>query len=267
MFTITIILTKLGYENIEQVLSAVFRWVAYEFETICSQTSSVQIRGSVLDPYSMAFWIQIQIGMSNTDPDPGSVQLSGQFCPMQQLWSTFLKFNRLLIFLASKLNSDPYAILMLDTDRVFHIDRKGWSQGTWLMDLRSGVHRPVICSSYYLIITSKEVWGTIKFNKTFSCVAPGAYITDCRTYLLLQRILQVFFAYTSYLEMLQKAGPSERIFKEIQKIEILDFEHRDEKHPMDNVENLCENMHFYPPERYLGRVCLASWLVCVPSCG
>ena len=76
-----------------------------------------------------------------------------------------------------------------------------------------------------------------------------------------------FFAYTSYLEMLQKAGPSERIFKEIQKIEILDFEHRDEKHPMDNVENLCENMHFYPPERYLGRVCLASWLVCVPSCG
>ena len=192
MFTITIILTKLGYENIEQVLSAVFRWVAYEFETICSQTSSVQIRGSVLDPYSMAFWIQIQIGMSNTDPDPGSVQLSGQFCPMQQLWSTFLKFNRLLIFLASKLNSDPYAILMLDTDRVFHIDRKGWSQGTWLMDLRSGVHRPVICSSYYLIITSKEVWGTIKFNKTFSCVAPGAYITDCRTYLPLQRILQVF---------------------------------------------------------------------------
>jgi nardilysin len=57
----------------------------------------------------------------------------------------------------------------------------------------------------------------------------------------------------SYLEMMQKAGPSERIFKEIQKIEILDFEHREEKHPMDNVESLCENMHFYPPERYLGR--------------
>ncbi len=56
----------------------------------------------------------------------------------------------------------------------------------------------------------------------------------------------------SYLEMMQKAGPSERIFKEIQKIEILDFEHREEKHPMDNVESLCENMHFYPPERYLG---------------
>jgi nardilysin len=52
--------------------------------------------------------------------------------------------------------------------------------------------------------------------------------------------------------MMQKAGPSERIFKEIQKIEILDFDHKEEKHPMDNVENLCENMHFYPPERYLG---------------
>jgi nardilysin len=53
--------------------------------------------------------------------------------------------------------------------------------------------------------------------------------------------------------MMQKSGPSERIFKEIQKIEVLDFEHREEKHPMDNVESLCENMHFYPPERYLGR--------------
>ncbi len=27
--------------------------------------------------------------------------------------------------------------------------------------------------------------------------------------------------------------------------------HRDEKQPSDNVENLAENMHFYPPERYL----------------
>jgi nardilysin len=54
--------------------------------------------------------------------------------------------------------------------------------------------------------------------------------------------------------MMQKAGPSERIFKEIQKIELLDFQHKEEKHPMDNVECLCENMHFYPPDRYLGEV-------------
>jgi secreted Zn-dependent insulinase-like peptidase len=52
--------------------------------------------------------------------------------------------------------------------------------------------------------------------------------------------------------MMQRAGPSERIFKEIQKIELLDFQHKEEKHPMDNVETLSENMHFYPPERYLG---------------
>ena len=50
--------------------------------------------------------------------------------------------------------------------------------------------------------------------------------------------------------MLQQEGPNERIYKEIQKIEDLDFAYCEEKQPSDNVENLCENMLFYPPERY-----------------
>ena len=51
--------------------------------------------------------------------------------------------------------------------------------------------------------------------------------------------------------MVQSQKPSERIYKEIQKIEDLDFKFREETQPADNVERLCENMFFYPPELYL----------------
>ena len=49
--------------------------------------------------------------------------------------------------------------------------------------------------------------------------------------------------------MMKRCGPNERIYKEIQKIEELDFAYREEKQPSENVENLCENMVFYPSER------------------
>ncbi|QQP51802.1 Nardilysin (Narginine dibasic convertase) [Caligus rogercresseyi] len=55
----------------------------------------------------------------------------------------------------------------------------------------------------------------------------------------------------SYLAMLVKEGPSERIFKEIQRIEQLDFDFGDEELPLENVQTICENMQFYEPERYL----------------
>ena len=51
--------------------------------------------------------------------------------------------------------------------------------------------------------------------------------------------------------MLKENKPSERIYGEIQKIEELDFRFSEEKQPSNNVETLCENMQFYPPERYL----------------
>ena len=51
--------------------------------------------------------------------------------------------------------------------------------------------------------------------------------------------------------MLKDVGPSERIFNEIKKIEDLDFAYQEEKFANDNVETLCENMVFYPPEHYL----------------
>ena len=61
----------------------------------------------------------------------------------------------------------------------------------------------------------------------------------------------VLAAVFSFLKMMERAGVSERIFREIKDIEDLDFRFSEEKQPADNVETLCENMHFYPPELYL----------------
>ena len=56
------------------------------------------------------------------------------------------------------------------------------------------------------------------------------------------------FNFYSYLKMLRESGPVERIFKEMQEIRELNFKYQEEPQPMDNVENLSENMQLYPPE-------------------
>ena len=66
-----------------------------------------------------------------------------------------------------------------------------------------------------------------------------------------QQVGQVIRAVLSYLAVLAAAPPSERLFKEIQRIEELGFTFGEEQQAAENVENLCENMAFYPPERYL----------------
>ena len=66
-----------------------------------------------------------------------------------------------------------------------------------------------------------------------------------------QAIDQVLIAVFSYLKMLIREGPNERIFNEIKEIDDLNFKFKEESQPMDNVESLCENMHIYPPELIL----------------
>lgn len=61
-------------------------------------------------------------------------------------------------------------------------------------------------------------------------------------------VLDIVF---QYLAMLRKESASERIFKEVQKIENIDFAFEEEEAPMDNVESLCENVLQYPEEDIL----------------
>jgi len=103
----------------------------------------------------------------------------------------------------------------------------------------------------------KKVWGLnltagnagdgFEYNSTYSMFPINITLTK-EGYDNIDKVIQAVF---SYLDMLKEKGPNERIYKEIQKIENLDFAFREEKQPSENVENLCENMQFYPPERYL----------------
>jgi nardilysin len=51
--------------------------------------------------------------------------------------------------------------------------------------------------------------------------------------------------------MVRAEPPSQRVFGEIQRIEQLAFTYGEERQAAENVEDLCENMAFYPPEHYL----------------
>ncbi|XP_026314259.1 nardilysin-like [Hyposmocoma kahamanoa] len=67
----------------------------------------------------------------------------------------------------------------------------------------------------------------------------------------LSHVDQVLESIFSYINMLRRLGPAERIFDEIKTIEDTSFRYEEESQPSEYVENLVENMHFYPPEHYI----------------
>ena len=58
---------------------------------------------------------------------------------------------------------------------------------------------------------------------------------------------QILFSY-SYLKMLRNSKVSERIFNETQTTGALNFRFKEELQPIDNVEDLAENMQLYSEE-------------------
>ncbi|XP_012270800.1 nardilysin isoform X2 [Orussus abietinus] len=73
------------------------------------------------------------------------------------------------------------------------------------------------------------------------------HLTD-NGYEHLKEIIDAVFA---YIKMLQKEGPQETIFNEIQQIGETNFRFMNEQEPDSNVQDLCENMHFFPPSDYI----------------
>ncbi|XP_015592336.1 nardilysin isoform X2 [Cephus cinctus] len=66
-----------------------------------------------------------------------------------------------------------------------------------------------------------------------------------------KHLKDVLDAIFSYIKLMQREGPQKRIYDEIHQIEETNFRFTDEVPPADYVENLCENMHFYPPLDYI----------------
>ncbi|KAL7867154.1 hypothetical protein AOLI_G00149680 [Acnodon oligacanthus] len=84
-------------------------------------------------------------------------------------------------------------------------------------------------------------------NTTYSIFSVSITLTD-EGY---QNFLQVVHLVFQYLKMLQKLGPQQRIYQEIQKIEANEFHYQEQTDPIEFVENICENMQLFPKEDFL----------------
>ncbi|XP_029044201.2 nardilysin [Osmia bicornis bicornis] len=66
-----------------------------------------------------------------------------------------------------------------------------------------------------------------------------------------KQLSEVLNAIFSFINLMQREGPQKRIFDEMQQIMEMNFRFLDEIPPADYVEDLCEDMHYYPPRDYL----------------
>ncbi|XP_054652769.1 nardilysin-like [Dunckerocampus dactyliophorus] len=84
-------------------------------------------------------------------------------------------------------------------------------------------------------------------NSTYSIFSISITLTDEG----FQNFYQVTHLVFQYLKMLQKLGPQQRIYEEIQKIEANEFHYQEESDPIEYVEDVCENMQLFPKEDFL----------------
>nr|XP_053649483.1 nardilysin-like [Cherax quadricarinatus] len=84
-------------------------------------------------------------------------------------------------------------------------------------------------------------------NSTYAAMSVSIELTD-EGFKNVDKVLCVVF---QYIDMIQKAGPLEKIFREIQQMEQLNFDYAEELTTIENVENLSESMQFFPPVDYL----------------
>ncbi|EZA59550.1 Nardilysin [Ooceraea biroi] len=66
-----------------------------------------------------------------------------------------------------------------------------------------------------------------------------------------EHLSEVLDAIFSFINLMRREGPQKRIYDEICQIEETDFRFSEDEDPVDYVERLCENMHFYPPRDYI----------------
>ncbi len=98
-----------------------------------------------------------------------------------------------------------------------------------------------------LSLTAGNAGDGFEQNSTYSIFTITVVLTKAGY----ENVDKVFETVFSYLKMMEREGPQERIFNEIKAIEELNFRFGEERQPASNVETLCENMQFYPPELYL----------------
>ncbi|CAI8005905.1 Nardilysin [Geodia barretti] len=86
-----------------------------------------------------------------------------------------------------------------------------------------------------------------EYNSCFSLFNCTIVLTDKGH----NRIEECLQCVLHYLHMLRKLGPQERIFREIQTVELNNFTFKEEEDPDPYTEELCEAMQYYSKEDYL----------------
>lgn len=76
----------------------------------------------------------------------------------------------------------------------------------------------------------------------------------------MESVCEVISIVFEYIAMLQMCGPQAWFYKELRDIENIKFRFRDELDPIENVEQIAENMQLYPLEHYLtGRYLILNY--------
>lgn len=96
-------------------------------------------------------------------------------------------------------------------------------------------------------LTSGHSDDGLSYNSIYTLFSITAVLSDKGR----ENIRSVLKAIFSYVKMLQREGPNERVFREVQAIDQMQFRFSEEESAVDNVETLSENMQFYPPEDYI----------------
>ncbi|XP_056915478.1 nardilysin [Takifugu flavidus] len=108
-----------------------------------------------------------------------------------------------------------------------------------------------------LSVLRKKCWALALFggnsetgfdqNTTYSIFSISITLTDEG----FQSFYQVTHLVFQYLKMLQRLGPQQRIYDEIQKIEANEFRYQEQIDPIEFVEDICENMQLFPTADFL----------------
>lgn len=101
----------------------------------------------------------------------------------------------------------------------------------------------VIISSLALDVQTGASYGFEK-NSLYTLFCVSITLTDHG----LDNIDEILRAVYAFVRLLQREGPSERLFYELQELEANSFRYRKEKEASDNVEELVVNMRYYPPK-------------------
>ncbi|CAK9817833.1 Nrdc [Anthophora plagiata] len=98
----------------------------------------------------------------------------------------------------------------------------------------------------------KKMW-CLKINSEYEHCS--MYTLSCLSLTLTEQgydhLLEVLNAVFSFINMIRKEGPQKRIYDEIHQIRETDFRFTDEEPPVEYVEDLCEEMHYYPSSDYI----------------